>query len=925
MTKLTLLLTSSLLLLCAPARGQRPPSVSPDGLWEILPSVEFPEDYSAPTAYVALRLDDAGIRSVLATAPRETFGPVPPGTMVFLPRADGSFTMVNVALTQTMEAGLAAMFPQIRTYVFEDVLLAGRISATSRGLRFAAQTTDGITRVEPVETAQGRVYVAYLDRNRTDPAAELHEPHDRGDDDEPPPPPAVASLSALVGPALEPLNVTSGQQLRIYRLAASTTGEFFQARDLGGGLEDVIASLVDDLSDANAVFEPEVGVRLMLADVSEDVIYSDPDTDPFDPPNECTTSGDPCSSDSDCDTDNGETCGPTPCDYREANKDNFGNEGISTDDYDLGFLFATRSGGGNFGCAWYVVCKDDDHEKARGAGRIGNGGTNGAGGLLSHEGGHMLGARHTWSGMAGACTQNEFTAGDSESGYEPGSGTTRMSYLGLCDSDPDDDDEEDNVDVSEVVAGAYFHSRSFDEIAGNAQSGEGSTCGTLVNTANDPPMVDAGPDYTIPRQTPFTLTGEGTDADALAFNWEQYDRAETRRPIDTDDGEGPIIRSVPPTPDPTRTIPHLQDLLDGITRKGEILPQMDRDLNFRFIARDNRMGGGGVAYDSMVVHVEGEPFFITSPNSGSLQAGCQVPLTWQVGGGDVAPFASVLFSSDGGQHFDTTVAASVANDGAYPMTVPCEIGTSGRIKLQAVDNIFFDINDEDLTVYNNPPMVEVSTAGGSVDDACQFTVEFEATATDECGLSPGDVEVELIKGAENFTLGVPTININPVSSTEVGVTGSVVVSDLLSSPAVLTVMVTATDACGAKTSDTAIAMIVDDIPPEIDVALNPTELWPPNHKLVAIEATVVATDNCPGVSYVLSSITSNEPDNGMGDGDTVDDIQDAVFGTPDTSFSLRSERAGSGTGRIYTALFTATDGSGNTSDDSATVTVPKSQ
>ena len=79
------------------------------------------------------------------------------------------------------------------------------------------------------------------------------------------------------------------------------------------------------------------------------------------------------------------------------------------------------------------------------------------------------------------------------------------------------------------------------------------------------------------------------------------------------------------------------DLLDNFQRKGEILSDVDRDLTFRLIARDNRMGGGGVAYDTMVVHVEGDPFFIISPDAGDvLQCGASGSLLWNVGGGSVA-------------------------------------------------------------------------------------------------------------------------------------------------------------------------------------------------------------------------------------------------------------------------------------------------
>ena len=92
-----------------------------------------------------------------------------------------------------------------------------------------------------------------------------------------------------------------------------------------------------------------------------------------------------------------------------------------------------------------------------------------------------------------------------------------------------------------------------------------------------------------------------------------------------------------------------------------------------------------------------------------------------------------------------------------------------------------------------------------------------------------------------------------------------------------------------------------------------------------IVATVQVTDNCPGVSFVLASVTSSEPDNGLGDGDTISDIQDAALGTADTEISLRAERQGGGDGRIYTVTYRATDASNNGDQAVAVVVVPKSQ
>jgi hypothetical protein len=115
----------------------------------------------------------------------------------------------------------------------------------------------------------------------------------------------------------------------------------------------------------------------------------------------------------------------------------------------------------------------------------------------------------------------------------------------------------------------------------------------------------------------------------------------------------------------------------------------------------------------------------------------------------------------------------------------------------------------------------------------------------------------------------------------------------------------------------------DKASPTIDVTLSRNSLWPPNHKLVEVCATVEAADDCdPAPSATLLSITSDEPDDGLGDGDRADDIQ---FGTEPNCFYLRSERQAGGDGRTYMIIYCATDGSGNTAYDTTTVVVPHDQ
>ncbi|RCW46385.1 pectin methylesterase-like acyl-CoA thioesterase [Paenibacillus prosopidis] len=119
---------------------------------------------------------------------------------------------------------------------------------------------------------------------------------------------------------------------------------------------------------------------------------------------------------------------------------------------------------------------------------------------------------------------------------------------------------------------------------------------------------------------------------------------------------------------------------------------------------------------------------------------------------------------------------------------------------------------------------------------------------------------------------------------------------------------------------------IDKTAPTLRIVLDKTTLLPVNHQLETVNASIYADDGMSGIdSVVLASITSNEPDDGLGYGDQPNDIQGAQYGTPDTSFMLRAERAGTGSGRVYTITYNATDKVGNKTTVSVTVTVPREQ
>jgi hypothetical protein len=77
--------------------------------------------------------------------------------------------------------------------------------------------------------------------------------------------------------------------------------------------------------------------------------------------------------------------------------------------------------------------------------------------------------------------------------------------------------------------------------------------------------------------------------------------------------------------------------------------------------------------------------------------------------------------------------------------------------------------------------------------------------------------------------------------------------------------------------------------------------------------------------FTLLTATSNEPDNGLGDGDTANDIQGFSFGTSDITGMLRAERSGRGTGRVYSLSYQGADLAGNVTPCTTFVTVPHDQ
>jgi hypothetical protein len=121
-------------------------------------------------------------------------------------------------------------------------------------------------------------------------------------------------------------------------------------------------------------------------------------------------------------------------------------------------------------------------------------------------------------------------------------------------------------------------------------------------------------------------------------------------------------------------------------------------------------------------------------------------------------------------------------------------------------------------------------------------------------------------------------------------------------------------------TDTVRIFVKDNTPPSIDtISATPDVIWPPNHKMVPVIISVSVFDNCDAdpTSQIIS-IISNEPENGLGDGDNAPDWEI----TGDLTANLRAERSGNGSGRVYTITVRCTDNAGNSTDREVTATVP---
>ena len=445
--------------------------------------------------------------------------------------------------------------------------------------------------------------------------------------------------------------------LRTFRLAVSTTGEY--TAYFGGTKAQALAAINATMTRVNGVFEKDFAVRMVLIANTDLVIYTNASTDPY------TTSY------------NSQVQSTLTSVIGEAN-------------YDIGHLFVRASNNGNAGCIG-CVCVNGSKGSAFTAATVPTGDLFDID-YVAHEMGHQFGANHTFS------FSNEGTGAN----MEPGSGSTIMGYAGITNQDV-----QPNSDV-------YFHAFSIQQVTNKVKN---KTCQTNTATGNTVPTANAGLDYTIPRSTPFMLTGSGTDAngDVLTFNWEQFDNAASTATGASSAASatrttGPTFRSYNSSTSPVRYFPRMQSVLAGATTTAgteitvEALPSVARTMNFRLTVRDNRAGGSANNSDDMVVTVNATagPFSVTSPNTAvSYAGGSSQTVTWNVAGTTAnnvnCANVDILISTDGGNTWSNLLTAT-PNDGSQAVTMPNVSSSTCRIMVKGNNHIFFDVSNANFTL-----------------------------------------------------------------------------------------------------------------------------------------------------------------------------------------------------------------------------------
>ncbi|MFZ1703342.1 MAG: reprolysin-like metallopeptidase [Saprospiraceae bacterium] len=601
-----------------------------------------------PESYKTFQLDHSDLRFFLQDAPmihqdfsRQQF------IELQMPNLEGGTQTYLVFEQPVMEAGLSQKYPDLKAYKgISKVNPKEKIwfTVSPFGYSGALSTEEGTVYIDAYYENNKEYYITYnVDKFKNNPYAGV-------------PLCGVETVNSEKPQAFMPYTRSTAEvETREYRLAMACTGEW-------GKIRVTVAKCLSDMNimvtRLTQIYESELAIRFVLVNDNDKVIFLDPATDPY------------------IGSDMAKTILPT----------NTGilNDRIGANNYDIGHVLsicfdvggvamlgsACQSNKGNG-----VTCFNNQNFEYAVAS------------IMAHEVGHQFNASHTFNSCAPS--QENVSPGTA---YEPGSGSTIMSYGGLCG-------------VDDIFNGnnAYFHVASLEQMFGKTLSGGNAySCATKIASGNRiPEVIMPVGGFTIPISTPFELRATGTDEDGdnLTYRWEQYNlgpQSTLGNPV----GTAPLFRSFPSVSSPTRFFPTKERIFKNqFNAKDEVLPTITRDLKFKCVVRDEKAVGVGVTWGEMNFSVTADagPFSITYPKvDAKFDVGDEITVTWSVANTDVAPvncklvniyvsYNEALLNNDPDM---ILVANQVPNNGARKIIIPNKLSNRANFVIKAADNIF---------------------------------------------------------------------------------------------------------------------------------------------------------------------------------------------------------------------------------------------
>jgi hypothetical protein len=757
----------------SPPRSADPAvGIDPSGLWtssaqKLLPAKDGHRRLVDPAEYSGFTLDAAGMAGRLALAPLEDLrDPGRAGAVtISVPGPTGELIDFAVVESSIMEPALQARNPDIRTYagssVTEGYTASIRLDMTPFGFHASVRDGQASWYVDPAYLGDTSLYVSYFGASLPRPERRLVEP--KIDD---------ATLEAVgIDPeeyaeraAAQPRTGEGPDGVvlqRVYRLALTTDAsyaEFFapglnvNPLDLEASNEAVFAAKTTLMNRVNHIYNDDLAIKMIFVDNTDVLLNLN---------NAAREAAAGLAG-------VGQTgCLPNALVQNQVAVDTL----IGPLNYDIGHIALGIDGGG---VAFLGVVGQQGQKAGGCTGLASPVGDFFAIDYVAHEMGHQFAGPHTFNGTQGNCADGNRTGGSS---VEPGSGSSVMAYAGICAADdlqPHTDpyfsqrtQEEITAYVTsepelpvgdtrggfEVVtttnrnpvvtapADRTIPIRTPFTLSGSAtdsdgdeliylweQNDIGSDAGVQL-TSNTKPD---GPLFRV-----LSKFADVSDTDTLLYNSPGQNLA-TTSPVrsfpDVDQiiaGHTNAATGTCPTPtdaDYSGT-PGESPLKNGpvLDCYSEFLPTADYvgsaanasppRLNFRLTARDLTVEGGGTQFDDVTLTVDPSagPFLVSSQATPTTYAGGSTQtVTWAVNNtAGLAPNVRITMSTDGGDTFGQVLAASTPNDGSHDVVIPDVATTEGWIKVEAVDNVFFDLNDAPITVPSGLEVVDPADAAST--------------------------------------------------------------------------------------------------------------------------------------------------------------------------------------------------------------------